>query len=131
MDKIMIAPCGMNCAICLGHLREKRKCLGCNIDSPNKRLSCQKCRIKNCEVIQNSEKKLCYECEKFPCARLKQLDERYSTNYSMSMTGNLEQIKNLGMDVFLKNQEAKYTCKECGGTICVHRGFCLECAEKE
>ena len=25
----LIAPCGMNCAVCLGYLREKNKCPGC------------------------------------------------------------------------------------------------------
>jgi hypothetical protein len=34
----MIAPCGMNCGICIGHLREKRPCGGCfkkNDENPN------------------------------------------------------------------------------------------------
>jgi len=25
----IIAPCGMNCGLCTGHLREKRPCGGC------------------------------------------------------------------------------------------------------
>jgi hypothetical protein len=25
----MIAPCGMNCGLCIGHLREKKPCGGC------------------------------------------------------------------------------------------------------
>ncbi|MDD5456566.1 MAG: hypothetical protein PHV30_05985 [Candidatus Margulisbacteria bacterium] len=30
MKPALIAPCGMNCAICLGYLREKNKCPGCS-----------------------------------------------------------------------------------------------------
>lgn len=33
----LIAPCGMNCSICMAYLREKNKCPGCrgnDIDKP-------------------------------------------------------------------------------------------------
>ena len=29
MKSELIAPCGMNCGICYGYLREKNKCPGC------------------------------------------------------------------------------------------------------
>ena len=32
LDATLIAPCGMNCGICVGHLREKNRCAGCNSD---------------------------------------------------------------------------------------------------
>lgn len=130
MDSSLIASCGMNCGVCLAYLREKNTCQGCNGIDSAKRNSCLKCSIKNCENIQASESKLCYECSKFPCARIKQLDKRYRTKYAMSMIENLEQIKNFGMDEFLKNEKIRWTCKHCGGIICVHRGYCVECLEK-
>lgn len=127
IDSSLIAPCGMNCGLCLAHLREKKKCGGCNDIDGDKPVYCSKCRIKNCETIQESKSKLCYECNKFPCARMKQLDKRYRTKYKMSMIENLEQIKSTGMDEFIKNEIIRWTCKNCGGIICVHRGYCLEC----
>lgn len=127
----LIAPCGMNCGICIAHLRDRKKCQGCNGIDVDKPVHCLKCRIKNCEKIQKSELKLCYECNKFPCSRLKQLDKRYRTNYAMSMIENLKQIKNLGLDEFKKNEKIKWTCKNCGGIICVHRGYCINCNEKK
>ena len=123
MDSSLIAPCGMNCGICRAHLRKKKKCQGCNTIDVDKPTYCLKCRIKNCNTIQESKSKLCYECNNFPCSRLKQLDKRYRTNYAMSMVENLEQIKNLGMDEFIKNEVIKWTCKNCGGIICVHKGY--------
>lgn len=129
MDSSLIAPCGMNCGICTFYLRDKKKCNGCNEVCIDKPAYCLKCKIKNCETIQKSNSKLCYDCSKFPCTRLKQLDKRYRTKYSMSMIENLERIKNHGMDEFIKTEMLKWTCKTCGGIICVHKGHCLNCHE--
>ncbi len=46
MKSSLITPCGMNCALCLGYLREKNRCNGCN--NSNIRY-CVNCRIKNCD----------------------------------------------------------------------------------
>lgn len=131
MDLSLIAPCGMNCGICTAHLRDKKKCPGCNGNDVNKSASCINCKIKNCEKRQESNWELCYECDTFPCTRMKQLDKRYRTKYAMSMIENLEQIENLGMDEFFQNEETRWTCKNCGGIICVHGGYCSRCNEKK
>ncbi len=130
MDKILIAPCGMNCGICLGYLREKKKCPGCWSDNEYKTKSCIKCIIKNCELLAETDSKFCYDCKKYPCTRLKQLDKRYQKNYSMSMIENLEYIKQYGLDKFINKENERWNCNNCGGTICVHRGYCLNCIEK-
>ncbi len=128
MDKIsLIAPCGMNCGICLGYLRDKNRCDGCNAIDGNLPNYCSKCIIRNCENITANGLKLCYACGKFPCARLRQLDKRYRTNYGMSMLENLIQIRDYGMDRFLENEKERWKCKSCGATICVHRSCCLRC----
>lgn len=127
MDASLIAPCGMNCRLCLAYIRKNKRCKGCNNDDEMKSVYCIKCIIKNCDVILNNKSKLCYECEKFPCRRLKQLDSRYRLKYKMSMFENLEYIRDYGMDKFLTKEDYKWTCKACGGVICVHRGFCLDC----
>ena len=48
----LIAPCGMNCGICMAYLREKNKCPGCRGDDTNKPVTRVGCKIKNCEAIQ-------------------------------------------------------------------------------
>jgi len=130
-DLSLIAPCGMNCGLCQAYLRNKKKCPSCNGIDVGKAASCVKCRIKNCEEIQASKSKFCYECSKFPCTRMKQLDKRYRTRYAMSMIENLKEIQNLGIDEFITNQKIKWTCGNCGGTICVHKGYCIDCKEKK
>jgi catechol 2,3-dioxygenase-like lactoylglutathione lyase family enzyme len=130
MNSTLIAPCGMNCALCLGFLRDKNKCSGCWGDNNNKPYHCTACSIKNCDLLQSTESKFCYDCPKYPCKRLKQLDKRYREKYKMSMIANLDYIKTEGIEKFIKTELDRWTCKDCGQTVCVHRGFCLKCQEK-
>ncbi|MHC1771177.1 MAG: DUF3795 domain-containing protein [Flexilinea sp.] len=123
----MIAACGMNCGICIAYLREKKPCSGCNGTNVNKTLHCIQCVIKNCQLISESKNGFCYECSKFPCLRLQQLDKRYRTKYNMSMIDNLNMIKSDGMQKFLENEKKRWTCTNCGGVICVHKSFCISC----
>jgi hypothetical protein len=129
MQKSQIAPCGMNCGICLAYLRDKNKCKGCWAPNDNKPKGRANCVIRNCEILNTLDSKFCYDCQKFPCARLKQLDKRYRTKYKMSMLDNLENIKANGFDKFIKEEHDRWLCNSCGGTICVHRGFCLNCKQ--
>ena len=121
----LIAPCGMNCGLCLAYLREKNTCGGCNSEDKNKPQSCIKCSIKNCE--HSKEKTYCFECDTFPCKRLKQLDKRYREKYGMSMIENLENIKKNGIQNFVKKERKRWACPDCNGVICVHRGWCSDC----
>ncbi len=103
----------MNCGICIGYLRDKKPCAGCfKNDDENKPGSCRSCAIANCEYLAKTESGFCYECEKYPCARLKRLDKRYRTNYGMSMLENLENIQKSGLEEFLRNEQVRWTCKE-------------------
>ena len=130
MRSELIAPCGMNCRLCMAFQRKKNKCSGCNSDDCTKPAYCLHCIIKNCVTIQNSSSGLCYECDKFPCRRLKQLDKRYRTKYHMSMIENLENIKQNGMKEFLKNEEARWACIECGNIVSVHINACPICKKQ-
>ncbi len=71
--------------------------------------------------------KYCFACPTFPCRWVKQLDARYRKNYGMSMLENLEMIKREGIRKFVKNEKERWTCRKCGGTICVHRHCCYTC----
>lgn len=124
----LIAPCGMNCGLCIGYLRKKNPCGGCfKIDDENKPKSCRSCSIANCESLAKTKSGFCYDCEKYPCARLRRLDKRYTVKYGMSMIENLTFVENEGLENFLKNEEVRWTCEVCGNGICVHRENCLIC----
>jgi len=114
MDKNLIAPCGMNCELCLHYLRKNNKCLGCY---RGKKINgrCLKCGIKLC---QNRRGDYCFNCHKFPCQRLKRLDKRYQERYGMSEIANLITIREKGIESFLAREEKKWVNSK--GTYCVH-----------
>ena len=130
----LIAPCGMNCRLCWGFIREKNSCGGClSIGSQESQKSKHRttCKIKNCEQIAKAKSKYCRDsCDSFPCARLKQLDKRYRAKYGMSMVDNLKMINEFGIRHFIRNEKLKWQCPECGEMICVHRPTCLSCGHK-
>jgi uncharacterized OB-fold protein len=49
----------------------------------------------------------------------------------MSMTENLEFIKTNGLKKFVENEKIRWACPECGGIICVHKGYCNNCGRKK
>ena len=132
MDEILIAPCGMNCALCIayqGKLNDLNKngfhrtyCDGCIPRGEG----CLHMGDK-CEILKNKQVRFCFECADFPCKRLQSLDKRYRTKYHMSMIENLEFIKENGINAFLSRETAKWDCPDCGGTVCCHNGLCLNC----
>jgi hypothetical protein len=132
MNEELIAPCGMNCAVCSGYLARKNDlkragimkgyCAGCRPRGKN----CAFLKRK-CDLLGNGRVQYCYECGEFPCRRLRDLDKRYRTHYRMSMIENLEYIKQNGIEKFLEKEKEKWRCPECGDVICCHNGICFNC----
>jgi hypothetical protein len=117
MKTMLIAPCGMNCAICSGFLRDKNKCPGCT-SLDNEVEYSKRCIIRNCEFFKESKIRFCYACDKYPCKRLKALDKRYRTRYEMSMIKNLEYIKVNGVRKFTQKEKKRWQRGD--KILCVH-----------
>lgn len=132
MKEELIAPCGMNCRLCISYqfmqkdLNKKglnrKYCPGCIPRGKHCTFMSNKC-----ELLGKGKVRFCYECDLFPCDILKALDKRYSTKYNMSMINNLSYIKDKGMDMFLKDQEEKWKCNNCDEIMTCHGTFCLNC----
>ena len=98
MDEKLIAPCGMNCSLCIAYQFRKndinkkgfhkKYCSGCIPRGEN----CTHMRDA-CQLLSKGSIRFCYECSNYPCKRLKALDKRYLTKYHMSMIENLDYIK--------------------------------------
>ena len=126
----LIAPCGMNCAICsryLSHLNhlKRSQCSGCR---PRK----QKCDylFAKCTGINHGKSsgfEFCYLCDQFPCKEIRRMDKRYRKNYKMSVRDNLETIKGKGIESFIDDQYRQYRCIRCGGLISIHNRKCFNC----
>jgi len=114
MKKELIAPCGMNCGVCLHYLREHNRCPGCfSGRKVNQRPI--KCGIRLCK---NRKGEYCFDCDKFPCERLERLDKRYRDRYGMSEIENLKVIQKKGIKYFLAQEKKKWVTLN--GTYCVH-----------
>ncbi|GAP41005.1 DUF3795 domain-containing protein [Flexilinea flocculi] len=132
IDENLIAPCGMNCILCVsyqfmkGDLNQKgfhkKYCPGCN----PRGLHCL-FMGDHCELLRNGRVRFCFECANYPCKRLKALDSRYQKKYRMSMIENLTVIQEQGLQTFLDQQETRWQCAICGALICCHIGLCLHC----
>ena len=130
ISKELIAPCGMNCAICSRYLSyvnnlKRSQCIGCR--PRNKRCTYL---FKNCtgpKDISNGNATFCFECGQYPCKQINRIDHRYKSNYKMSMKENLEDIKKNGTDKFIVEQYKKYQCVKCGGLISIHNRKCFKC----
>jgi len=127
----LIAPCGMNCALCKAYIaysrgipRQRGKvtyCAGCVPRAKN-------CYIKRgCKKLSKHQLQSCHQCDTMPCKNLDHLDKRYRERYGMSMVENLKLIKAKGMDEFLVSQAERHRCPSCGDVVCVHDGKCYSC----
>lgn len=125
MEATLIAPCGMNCGICKSHLRRYKACPGCN-NNPTK---LEACFFHNCQTLQANKSGFCFECGRFPCKKLEQLDTKHKNHDGLSMIDNLKYISEYGMQDFLKAESVKWKCPECGGLVCVgaHEILCSAC----
>ena len=130
ISKELIAPCGMNCAICSRYLAfinnlKKSQCTGCR--PRNKGCTYL---FKNCtgpKDISNGKALYCFECVAYPCKQINRMDKRYKENYKMSVKENLEYIKSKGIESFIKDQNKKYKCPKCSGLISIHNKKCFKC----
>ena len=125
-----IAPCGMNCALCIAYQRPKDACMGCNGPDENKPRHCTICKIKNCDELKAGGSGFCFSCTQFPCKRMRDLDKRYTSKYGMSMIHNLQSIQSVGVAEFVDGERVKWACPGCGARLCVHRETCQPCGEK-
>ena len=112
----LIAPCGMNCALCKAHLRTRNPCHGCRDAEKNRPETRLNCRLRVCGQRTGD---FCYECTEFPCDRLRRLDLRYRKRYGMSEIDNLLFIRDKGITEFIKSERNRWQSSK--GIFCVHK----------
>ncbi|WP_099203465.1 DUF3795 domain-containing protein [Miniphocaeibacter massiliensis] len=114
-----------NCIICSAYLNKKKPCPGCRAPKEeHTRKSCANCLKKKCAVEKGLN--YCFECDKFPCSKIKSLNKRYLEDYNIDIIENSKKAKE-NTKKFLEEQVEIYTCKECGGVIDVHHKKCSDC----
>jgi len=128
----LIAPCGMNCAVCSNYLAyvnnlKRSQCAGCRPSNKNCTYLFEKCSGMNHGLEGTATAKFCYECSQYPCKAINRMDSRYQKSYGMSVKANQEHIKNNGLSRFVKEEYRLRHCEKCGGLISVHNRKCFKC----
>ncbi len=125
LSETMIAPCGVNCIACSAYLSDKKPCAGCRASNELiTRKSCRNCTKKKCAFDKGLQ--WCFQCSKFPCSQIKDLNKRYTQNYNVDLMQNgLNAKKDMG--AFLETQIERFTCKICGGIVDQHHKKCSNC----
>lgn len=129
IERKYLAPCGINCKLCSRHMDKKRPpCLGCLSGGSPTSTHCKTCRIKLCAFEQSLQ--YCFECDKFPCKRIKPLEKRYREHYGVLLLEIAQIARRDGVDTLLKQQLAAHACPDCGGLISLHTRQCSECGRQ-
>ena len=149
-----ISPCGLYCGVCAIHIADRDnnkkfkerlvglykggipgkgtlpnsenlttkdiKCNGCLSD--NIFMHCKQCNIRDC--IKEKGYEGCHQCDEFPC--------KHIDNFTMAVgkkviLRSVPYIKKYGTKKWIKDEEARYFCPECGNKV--FRGVvkCNEC----
>lgn len=86
--------------------------------------------MQNKGLYQRKIAVLPFECGEYPCKLIKKLDKSYNKQYQASLIENICFVQTHGLEPFMEQQKAKYTCPKCGGIISIHDRECSDCQEK-
>ena len=129
----MIGPCGLDCSLCMMAQAKEKPCPGCRGPAENKFFYCSEiCGIMKCAKLKEHHYAFCDECPDFPCEDVMEKENRYQGEYPLKEPPleNLRLIREKGMEAFLAEERARWSCAECGGAVSVHTGLCRDCGAK-
>jgi hypothetical protein len=135
-----VSPCGLYCGVCaiyMAHRDDNQKfktllpgaenlsandikCRGCLSDE--RFVHCQKCEIRDCAM----EKGLagCWECGDFPCGHIENFP--MTVGKKVILRG-VPHCREVGVEKWIEDEEARYVCPECGSKLFRGAGRCGAC----
>lgn len=144
----LLAPCGLYCGVCavlyatrdnnqkfreglLGFYKGKLpnsenltaediRCGGCLSEQPF--LYCKKCLIRECTTSRGYVG--CHECDEFPCLHIEHFPIAVGKKVIMRTIPYWRQV---GTEKFVKDEEERYQCPECGQKLFRGAKRCNQC----
>lgn len=142
----LISRCGIYCGACFiyrafkdrGKLleiisenvrapQEEIRCNGCLGPAEDLWRNCKSCEIRSC--LQRKKLAFCYECPEFErssCSGYESL-RKSCADRGEDATGALMRIKAGDADRWLEEQDSKWRCVECGGSVYWTEKTCHHC----
>jgi hypothetical protein len=139
-DKKVAAVCGLYCEACSWFIatnenperlirlagrfnwsEEGSRCHGCR--SGTRLPYCQQCKMAACAAEQGMD--FCSECAGYPCDELKTFQA--ALPHRIELYDNLERIRSVGYEQWLREIRAHYTCPSCRTINSAYDLQCREC----
>ncbi len=143
LDMKLAAVCGLYCEACTlfiatkedpARLRELAarfqlsedaiKCYGCR--SSKRGPYCETCKMFSCAAERGID--FCVECNEYPCPELKKFQSERP--HRIELWDDLEQIKDMGYEHWLKNICGNYSCPRCQTINSAYDLKCRKCGEE-
>jgi hypothetical protein len=139
MEYCLDAPCGLYCGACgtvladrKGTVAELAKewemepgdlvCHGCRSDTVA--VFCRDCRFRACTASRGISH--CFECRGYPCEELVAFRNDNAPHHSVVLE-NLRRMRDIGVDAWLEEQRARWSCPGCGEPFFWYDAKCRYC----
>ena len=141
-DKKFAAVCGLYCEACRWYIatteeperlkrlaaerhytEEEGRCYGCR--SAKRLRYCAECKMSACAAERGID--FCSECQEYPCDDLKEFQS--AMPHRIELWDNLERIKSVGYEQWLKEISENYTCPACQTLNSTYDLKCRKCGK--
>lgn len=133
------APCGLYCGACptiravgeegLAGLAKRWEmdpsdlvCHGCLSDTTA--VFCRDCGFRSCTRAKGIGN--CSECDSFPCENLRRFRNDEAPHHS-AVLSNLGRMREIGLEGWLEEQRARWSCPSCGEPFAWYDAKCAKC----
>jgi hypothetical protein len=89
---------------------------------------CQNCSIRKCAADQLPDSR-CAGCEEIPCQRITNLMNMGGYLHRNEYLPNLQKIREMGVQEWVKYEEERWRCPQCGLPMSWYDAECVECGE--
>lgn len=141
IDASLAAVCGAYCGACpvyrawAARDMARLEALAAQLGTPVERLMCTGCRTPaafclggDCEIKQCARERgvaFCPDCADYPCDALRQALR--SRPYLPALCRDALRLHGSGVTAWLREQDARWRCAECGTPVAAGTGTCAHC----
>jgi Zn ribbon nucleic-acid-binding protein len=89
---------------------------------------CQTCKIRLCAANKQNDSR-CSDCEELPCSDITSLINQGGYPHRQEYLPNLEKIRQMGVQEWVKYEEERWRCPQCGLPMSWYDAKCAGCGE--
>ena len=101
------------------------KCHGCKSELVFE--NCRGCQIRKC--AQSKDVEFCNNCSEFPCEKIKRFEDLNLPHHKVALH-NMEQIKEIDLQQWLKQQKERWLCSNCSYPFSWYEENCVQCGKE-